>query len=89
MARYIEQVSSVWCLYKVVFLITTGTTVNFVQKQFNKNFSPSKYYRKWEVKITETEHEEEVQRKRPEIILADSTKSTLEADVAVLKTDNI
>jgi hypothetical protein len=32
---------------------------------------------------------EEVQHKRPEIMLADSTKNTLKADVAVRKTDNI
>ena len=46
---YIQQVSSVWWLYSGVFLVATRTRENFVQQQFNKNFSPSKYYRKWEV----------------------------------------
>jgi hypothetical protein len=92
MVRYIEQVSSVWCLCKVVFLITTRITENFVQKQFNKNFSPSKYYRKWEVKNwlrpnTDKWRRDAAQETRNYISW--QHKNTLKADIAILKTDNI
>ena len=91
MVRYIEQVSSVWCLYKV-FLITTRATENLVQKPFNKNFSPSKYYRKLEVKNllrpnTDKSRRDAAQETRN--CISWQHRNTLETDVAVRKSDNI